>query len=530
MKPSMVAVTLIALITMVLTAVFPAPVNAQAAAPSEFRAFWVDAFGVGIYNEAEIDTLVADAKAANANAIIAQVGRRGDCFCNNAIMPRTQAFIAAYPFDPLQTLIEKAHAQGIEVHAWVIATTIWSSNIAPLDPNHVFNTHGPSATGYDNWLMLRNTGSNYGAGADRLLDPGHPAAADYIVRMFTSIVENYDVDGIHFDRIRYPDTGGPNMGYNPVSVARFQTATGRTDVPAPTDPQWMQWRRDQVTNIVRRVYLESTAIKPDIRVSASTITYGYGPVSIPGGWEGTRTYAEVLQDWRGWMEEGILDLNVPMNYKREHVTTEPGNNQQRMYHEWNEFIKDNQYNRQSVIGAAIYLNTIDNSIIQIRKAQAPSAAGFTAVGWSGYSYRTPSSVALANAALGPAQRAELIRAMTQPSEYDLITPPVFAEPAVVPEMTWKTQPVTGHLMGTVKTPEGVPFDQLLVSVYDAETDALITERLTDGNGWFGFVDLAPGMYKVMVDPARAHGRHQVAVVRVDAGIVATAELTPFVVK
>ena len=78
---------------------------------------------------------------------------------------------------------------------------------------------------------------------------------------------------------------------------------------------------------------------------------------MQGGWENTRTYREVLQDWRGWMEEGILDLNIPMNYKREHFTTEP-NNQRRMYEEWNEFARDHQYARDVAIGAAIYLNFV----------------------------------------------------------------------------------------------------------------------------------------------------------------------------
>ncbi len=272
------------------------------AGKAEFRAYWVDAFGPGLYNEAEIDKLVVDVKAANMNAVVAQIGRRGDCFCNNAIMPRTQASISPAPFDPLQTLVDKAHAQGIEVHAWIITTSIWNNLVAPMDPSHVFNTHGPSKTGQDNWLMLRYDGPNR-AGNDYLLDPGHPDAADYIVSMYTSVIKNYNVDGINFDRVRYPDQHIPNTGfmpdwgYNPVAVARFQQFTGRTDRPVPTDPQWMQWRRDQVTNIVRRVYLESYALKPQVRISADTITYGYGPQSV-GSWEKTRTYSEVLQDRR----------------------------------------------------------------------------------------------------------------------------------------------------------------------------------------------------------------------------------------
>lgn len=506
---------------------------AESSPPPQFRAFWVDAFGPGIYTEAQIDQLVAEAKAANMNAIVAQVGRRGDCFCNRAIMPRTQAAIDPMPFDPLQSLIDKAHAQGLQVHAWVIATAIWNSVTPPLDPNHVFNTHGISQTLENNWLMLRYDGANR-AGADYLLDPGHPDAADYIVKMYTSIVANYDVDGINFDRIRYPDynlvisgTTVPSWGYNPVAVARFQAATGRTDIPAPSDPDWMQWRRDQITNIVRRVYLESYALKPHVRISADTITYGYGPQSVTGGYEGTRTYGEVLQDWRGWMQEGILDLNIPMNYKREHVTTEPGNNQQRMYMEWNEFIKDNQYNRQAAIGSAAYLNYITGTVAQVRKALEPSAAGHPSYGYVAYSYRVPDALAYAGQRTGDASRVELIRALTQPSEYDPITPPVLAAPTTVPDMPWKTQPTKGHLMGTVKTPEGTPFDQVRVDLYRHQGNTYIGSAITDGNGWFGFVDLAPGRYKVRVDPARAHGPHHLRNVTVVVGQVAVVELTPF---
>lgn len=501
------------------------PSGTAAAAPTQFRAYWVDAFGEGIFTPAEVDKLVADSRAANINALVVQIGRRGDCFCNNASMPRTQANIAPYPYDPLQTLIDKAHAVGIEVHAWIITTAIWNSLVPPRDPSHVFNTHGRGKTGSDNWLMRSYTGADR-LGSEFYLDPGHPDAADYIAEMYLSVIRNYDVDGVNFDRVRYPDAGFPQpWGYNPVAVARFQEATGRTDVPTPGDLQWAQWRRDQVTNIVRKVYVEAYAIKPHVRISADTITYGYGPQSV-GGWESTRTYAEVLQDWRGWMREGILDLNIPMNYKRDHFVTEP-NNQRRMYHEWNEFSKDHQYGRETTIGSALYLNRIDGSIRQVRAALTPSAAGNSGIGWVGYSYRSPDCLSVAPFC-GPsrstqASRAELTRALTQPSEYDTVTPPVFAEPAALPRMAWKDAPTLGHVRGTVRSDSGAPLDQVRVDVYDAETEAFITTKLTDGSGWFGVVDLAPGRYKAIVDQTVAYGRH-VAVFGVHAGRVSSAAL------
>ncbi len=491
---------------------------------AQFRAYWVDSFNPGLYSEAEIDRLVADARAANMNAIVAQVVRRADCFCNRSIMPRTEADIDPDPFDPLQTLIEKAHAAGLEVHAWLNTTIMWGSDVPPRDPTHVFHAHGPSAGGRDNWVMLRHDGATRGANL-YFFDPGHPDATDYIVGMFLSIVRNYDIDGINFDYVRYPDynpaVSVPAWGYNPVAVARFQAVAGRSDVPEPTDPQWMDWRREQVTNIVRRVYLETSRIRPWIRVSADTITYGSVPRS-EAEWIETRPYREVLQDWRGWMQEGILDLNMPMNYRREQAATEP-NNFRRMYEEWCDFIKDHQYNRLAAVGTALYLNPIEDSVTQIRKALAPSPAGNLAHGWVGFSYHTPD--VLVNDGRRPPEegRMELSRALVQPADSGSPSAaagpePVFAFRVPTPSMPWKLAPATGHLRGTVRTPEGIAADQYSVNLYNAATNALVASRRADGSGWFGFVELSPGQYRVGAEATSKTGAASV-LVTVSAGRV-----------
>jgi hypothetical protein len=165
-------------------------------------------------------------------------------------------------------------------------------------------------------------------------------------------------------------------------------------------------------------------------------------------------------------------------------------------------------------------------VIQVRKALADSAAGNPSYGWVGYSYRNPDTMALSGERSGSASRAELARALTRPSEYDPITPPIFADPAVVPEMTWKTEPTTGHIRGTVVDRDGSPFDQVRVTVHDVSGQTQIASRLTDGSSWFGFVDLAPGRYKVTVDDEEVRGRH-LRVVRVGVGEL---ETVPFVVK
>ncbi len=494
----------------------PAPATAAAAATtvgaSQLRAYFVDAFGAGIYDASQIDALVASAKAANMNAIVAQVVRRGDCFCNSSTAPRTDASIAPLPFDPLQTLIEKAHAQGIQVHAWVIVTGLWQGPALPKDPAHAFNLHGLSASGTDYWLTKRADGLDR-IGQEYFLDLGHPDAAAYVVRLVDSIVANYDVDGVNLDRIRYPDdnlgTNVPSWGYNPTALARFRAETGRGDTPAPSDSQWTQWRRDRVTDVVRRIYVDSTARRPQIRISADTIAYGYGPQS-QGGWSSTRTYAELLQDWVGWMREGILDLNMPMDYKRD---GDAGQRQQ--YLEWNEFAKEQQYSRQAAIGTALYLNDIAASLRQVRTALAPgTVSGRSAVGWAGYSYRNPDDRTAAGTRSGDAARAELTAALTQPSADDPVTPPAFASPAGVPTMPWKAAPTTGDLRGTATRSDGTAAPHVPVEIRDAR-GATVRTTATDASGWFGAIDLAPGTYSVV-----ASGKSFTATVV--AGQVATA--------
>jgi uncharacterized lipoprotein YddW (UPF0748 family) len=460
------------------------PPGTPAAAPSgQFRAYWVDAFGDGLFTPAQIDDVVAATKAAHLNAIVAQVVRRGDCFCNRALAPRTdQAGVDPAPFDPLQTLIDKAHSSGIEVHAWVIATAIWRGSTPPPQPDHVFNTHGPNA-GAATWLTKRSDGVTQ-MNTEWVLDPGNPDAQQWIVDNALSIVRNYNVDGINLDRIRYPDfnlASQPSWGYNAVAVARFNAIYGRTGTPPKDDPVWTQWRRDQVTQIVRKIYVESYSIRPSVRVSADTITYGYGP-QHGTGFTGTSTYTQVLQDWDGWMREGILDTNILMDYKRDGDAS-----QALMYREWSDYAKDNQYGRQAVIGTGLYLNEIPASLAQAHVAIAPSAAGNMGAGWAGYSYRTPDTLTDAGTRTGAQSRAILANFLTTPSSTDQVPAFAGATPPVA-NMPWKASPTLGIVKGTTSA-------NARVELRDTAGTALRVQT-SDDSGWFAFVEVAPGTYFV----------------------------------
>jgi uncharacterized lipoprotein YddW (UPF0748 family) len=486
----------LSLFVWLLMALVPEPTRADAP-PREFRAFWVDAFHDGFKTPAQVDKLIADVQKSHANAIIVQVRRRGDAYFSKALEPRTEDPALQPGFDALAYLIDKAHQAKpqIEVHAWLATLPIWNSATPPKSPQHVYNTHGPSAQGRDYWLMNRFDGVNR-SGADYVLDPGHPDALDYTVEQYLNVVRQYDVDGIHLDLVRYM---GPEWGYNPVSVERFQKQTGTTVLPDPQDEQWKAWRREQVTFLMRKVYLKAIAIRPDIKVSAAVIAWGAGPTT-PEEYRQSAPYAQVMQDWDEWLRNGWIDMAIPMNYDREHVPT-----QKLWFDQWIEWEKDHQYQRQIVIGPAAYLNSISGTLEQVKRAQTPSAEGHRAAGVSLYSYAVTNKDNLPN--------DSLYTALSQPNPYG---EPVFAAPAEIPDMPWKSRPTKGYLMGQLTDASGQPVDGAIVEIKGHGSNRY--ESKTDGSGFFGLSDLPPGNYLVKADGAVP--KH----VKVEAGQVTEAEL------
>jgi uncharacterized lipoprotein YddW (UPF0748 family) len=135
----------------ILLLILPSSIPVAAQTGSQYRAFWVDTFNTALNNHADVLAVVNNAKAANANAIFAQVRRRGDSWYLNSLEPAPDFIPIAAGFDPLRDLIAEAHANGIEVHAFVIVGAVWSKNPnfaptsslgPPTNPNHVFNLHG----------------------------------------------------------------------------------------------------------------------------------------------------------------------------------------------------------------------------------------------------------------------------------------------------------------------------------------------------------------------------------------------------
>ncbi|MDB6070881.1 MAG: hypothetical protein JWL81_2052, partial [Verrucomicrobiales bacterium] len=435
------------------------------------------------------------ARTGNFNAIVAQVRKRGDAYYRNGLEPTASDVSAG--FDPLADLLTKAHDTSggkarLEVHAWLVTYNIWNSQSGtPSQATHPYTLH-------PDWLsekyralptdpVVRWDNSNY------LFDQGHPAVQQHTFNVAMDILTRYNIDGLHFDYIRYPDDASSNnnqpWGYHPVSVERYRRLKNQTGNPAPTNPLWLQWRRDQVTALLRKVYLNAWALKPQTRVSAALITYGTTAPGTAAGNFATQSeaYQRVLQDWDGWLKEGILDLACPMVYK---TTTAGVTN-------WTDFIRRKQYNRAAAIGLGSYLNSTATNLAQMKLARTAAPTGEKAVGVLGYSYYATENTAVTSTERLNA-RNTFMSALTDDATAETFDPggsPLFASPAALPAMPWKTNPALGHLMGLVRNGEN---QALLDGATLTLSGPASRTFISDATGWFGAVDLPVGTYTLTV--------------------------------
>ncbi|MBN1476233.1 family 10 glycosylhydrolase [Candidatus Sumerlaeota bacterium] len=265
-----------------------------------------------------IDTLVDRCADAGFNTLFVQVRGRGEAYYSSATEPRAEG-LADQPetFDPLQHCLERAHAHGLQVHAWLNAGFTAEAGAPPTDPDHIVNRH-------PEWVMVNRSGKSlmdytpeefrtqYAEG--RFLSLAAPEVQDYLVGVYMEVVENYDVDGIHFDYIRYCSRGvSPewDLDYNPLVTRLYERETGVDPLALEIDSEpyeaWLEWQRDRIGEFVGRVRDEAHAARPGIRVSAAVLSR-YHLARIHS-----------LQDWIHWLQRGQIDTACLMSYSADNA-------------------------------------------------------------------------------------------------------------------------------------------------------------------------------------------------------------------
>lgn len=228
-------------------------------------------------------------EVANFNTVFLQVRLRGDVIYRSAIEPASRTFSGKYgvmpAYDPLAYAIEECHKRGMECHAWFVTF--------PVGTDRTVRDQGAlSVVKKKPKLVKRHKGEWY-------LDPGVPETADYLVSMVRELVSNYDIDGIHFDYIRYPE----NANVFPDKSVYNLYGKGKT---------LADWRRGNIDRIMERMYDGVKVLKPWVQVSSSPLGKYNRIERVPNaGWT---AYESVYQDPKKWMSHGKQDMVVPMMY------------------------------------------------------------------------------------------------------------------------------------------------------------------------------------------------------------------------
>ncbi|OFW38251.1 MAG: hypothetical protein A3J29_15900 [Acidobacteria bacterium RIFCSPLOWO2_12_FULL_67_14b] len=310
------------------------PVRAVAA-PTQTRALWVTR--ATLTSPDAIRQMVRAAEAGGFNTLLVQVRGRGDAYFTSTIEPRASELTSKPDFDPLKITLELAHAADLKVHAWIAVNLVSSAASLPASRDHVvyrapewlmvprelvaemkkIDLRSPAYLG----RLARWTRAHAADVEGLYTSPLHPAAQAHTVAMIAELARTYAIDGVHLDYVRYPNE---SFDYSASALEQFKAVVlpllsdrERREAAAREllDPiaypnlfqeQWNEFRRDRLTALVTKIRTAVKAARPEAIVSAAVLP------------DAQEALDGRLQDWRGWLDQSLIDVLCPMAY-----TTEP---------------------------------------------------------------------------------------------------------------------------------------------------------------------------------------------------------------
>ena len=221
----------------------------------------------------ELRDILDKLQRAGINTVLFQARVRGTVVYPSQLEP-WDGCLSGVPgkapgYDPLAFAIDECHKRGMELHAWVVTIPVGKWNALGCKTLRNKYPH----------LIKR-------IGEEGYMDPENTATATYLANLCKEITDRYDVDGIHLDYIRYPETWKINIAHDAA--------------------------RRNITAIVRAIGEKVKASKPWIKYSCSPIGK-FSDLSrfASNGWN---AYAKVCQDVQGWLRDGLMDALFPMMY------------------------------------------------------------------------------------------------------------------------------------------------------------------------------------------------------------------------
>jgi uncharacterized lipoprotein YddW (UPF0748 family) len=261
----------------------------QQSVPGEFRAIWChSAFGPSGMNWDEAIKALAD---NGFTAVLPNMLWGGTAFYESTVLPVAPE--VRQKGDQIAACLAACKKYGIQCHVWKVNWNM--SGRAPREFAERMKSEGRTQVGFD------------GKPEATWLCPSHPDNQKLEIDSMVEVATKYDVDGIHFDYIRYPDE---EHCYCPGCRERFEKTVGAKIANWPADvrrvealrAKWLDFRRENITRVVAAVSETVRKTRPKVKISAAVFS----------NWAVDRD--KVGQDWKLWCQRGYLDFVCPMDY------------------------------------------------------------------------------------------------------------------------------------------------------------------------------------------------------------------------
>ncbi|QJC50901.1 family 10 glycosylhydrolase [Paenibacillus albicereus] len=242
--------------------------------------------------------LLDELQAAGMNAAIVQVKPTADAFYPSEMAPWSE-WLTGTPgmdpgYDPLAFMLEEVHGRGMEFHAWFNPYRVSiKDDVSKLAPNNVAVLHPEWRISYGGKLYL---------------NPAIPEAQQHIRDSIMEVVENYDIDAVHFDDYFYPY---PVTGVDFPDEAQYAAYQASGGALAKAD-----WRRQNVNTFVQTMGEAIKAEKPYVKFGISPFGIWRNKSEDPSGSDtnGLSSYSAIYADSRTWIAEEWIDYITPQIY------------------------------------------------------------------------------------------------------------------------------------------------------------------------------------------------------------------------
>jgi uncharacterized lipoprotein YddW (UPF0748 family) len=275
------------------------------------RGAWVTtAASTALDSRNNIKACVQTCKDNNINNIFMVVYNNGTTCYPSTVMQNLTGVRIRPSFvgrDPLQEMIEEAHALGIKVHAWFEYgfSSSYSAN------------GGAIVAARPSWAAKDISGNLVVKNGFDWLNAFHPDVQNFMISLFKEVTTNYNVDGVQGDD-RLPAVPS-TAGYDSYTSNLYLAETGNTPPSNHLTANWVNWRAKKLNAFLKTLRNEVKAIKPNIRFTMSPSAY---PFSLN----------EYLQDWPTWVDSSYVDAILPQCYRYDNAAYTATLAQQKSYY------------------------------------------------------------------------------------------------------------------------------------------------------------------------------------------------------